>query len=68
MHCRYFPNSLPQYEGMPPEVFLMPQTEFDQEELEQLLQECHVLGFGRHCDTNKILHVRIALERKEPHE
>jgi len=67
MHCRLYKNEGPLQDNMP-ELYLEPVTDYEQISFEWLLKNCEVRGFGRHCDTNKILHVRIALERKEPHE
>lgn len=45
-----------------PELFLEPNSDYDHELLERLERECLTKGMGRHCDTGKLLHVRIALE------
>ena len=44
------------------ELHLEPNSDYDHEMLERLEANCITKGCGRHCDTGKLLHVRIALE------
>jgi len=65
--CQLHKNDGPMQDGVP-ELYLEPRSECDRHWMEWLLENQPVRGFGRDPVTNKILHVRIALERKEPHE
>ena len=50
--------------GESPLLHLEPECERDEKTLETLLQnhESVVLGFGRHADTLRIIHMQLAIE------
>lgn len=50
------------YIACEPEIYIEPHSNRDREMLERLEANCITKGCGRHCDTGKLLHVRIALE------
>lgn len=48
----------------PPMLLMMPESERDRHQLENLLQTCVVAGYGRKPETFEIEHVRIELARR----
>jgi hypothetical protein len=46
-------------------LYLAPESERDEEALEKPLAGYEVMGFGRHPETRKIIHLELQLERRE---
>jgi hypothetical protein len=47
------------------ELYFVPQTEEDHKLLERVLSKFVIIGFGRHAGTNKLLHLRLELKRRD---
>lgn len=56
-----FVRKNPQFDQHKHELFLMPETDRERQQLENILDHCAVIGFGRDANTGHILHVRIEI-------